>query len=174
MPIFRMSHSHITALVTALVCAIALTACGFQMRGVANLSFSKLYIQGPTLTITKDLVKLLKVNGVTIVTDPKKAELMLEMMSETNEKRILSLSGGGLVREYELFYHLNFRLRDPSSEVWGETLRIEERRDFSYDDSQLLAKQFEEASLIQDMKTDAIRELMRLLVVQKPKPKAIE
>jgi LPS-assembly lipoprotein len=173
MPIFTMNRQKIiTALLLMFV--ITFTACGFKMRGVADLSFSRLYIQGPTLSITKDLKKLLKVNGVTVVSDPEKAELILEMLSEANEKRILSLSGGGLVREYELFYRVNFRLRDPSSEVWGETQRIEERRDFSYDDSQLLAKQFEEAGLIQDMKTDAIREMMRLLVVQKPKPKAAE
>jgi len=171
MPLFQLNHRQIIT-VLLLMCILAFTACGFQMRGVADLSFSKLYIQGPNISIAKDLKKLLKVNGVTVVSQPEQAELMLDLMSEDNEKRILSLSGGGLVREYELFYRVNFRLRDPGSEVWGQTQRIEERRDFSYDDSQLLAKQFEEARLIDDMKNDAIRELMRLLVVQKPRKAA--
>jgi LPS-assembly lipoprotein len=92
---------------------------------------------------------------------------MLELVSETSEQKILSLSGHGTVREYELIYRVNFRLRNPSSELWGEMLTVEERRDFSYDDSQLLAKQFEQDRLVEDMKTDAVREIMRRLVVQK-------
>jgi LPS-assembly lipoprotein len=172
MPTFKLVRPYVVILLLA--CALALSACGFKMRGVADLSFTTLYIQGPKLTISKELKKSLKVNGVTVVDKPEKAELLLELMNESTEQNILSLSGRGLVREYELFYRVNFRLRDPSSEVWGDVQKIEGRRDFSYDDSQLLAKQFEEARLIEDMKTDAVRELMRLLVVQKPKPKAAE
>ena len=158
-------------LILPLACALALSACGFQMRGLTNLSFENLYIQGPKLSITKDLKKSLAVNGVTVVSDQQKADLMLELLDETSEQKILSLSGGGKVREFELIYRVNFRLRDPSSELWGETQTVEGRRDFSYDDSQLLAKQFEEARLFEDIKSDAVREIMRRLVVQKPASK---
>jgi LPS-assembly lipoprotein len=164
-------YSLILVLISTLICALALSACGFQMRGLANLSFENLYIQGPKLSITKDLKKSLAVNGVTVVADQQKADLMLELVNETSEQKILSLSGGGKVREFELIYRVNFRLRDPSSELWGEMQTIEGRRDFSYDDSQLLAKQFEEQRLFEDMKTDAVREIMRRLVVQKPASK---
>jgi len=153
--------------------AISLAACGFELRGLADLAFHKLYIQGPTLTITKPLKKSLAVNGVTIVNDPEKAELLLEMMNEGTEKRILSLSGRvGVVREFELLYHASFRLRDPSSELWGEVQTVSGRRDFSYDDSEILAKSFEEKRLYQDMRDDAVREIMRRLIVQKPKKAA--
>jgi len=169
MSIFNVHRLRI--LTFTLICALVLSACGFQMRGLANLSFKNLYIQGNKLSITKALKKSLAVNGVTVVTDQQKADLMLELMNEASEEKILSLSGHGTVREYELFYRVNFRLRDPSSELWGEPQRVEERRDLSYDDSQLLAKQFEEARLVEDMKTDAVREIMRRLVVQKPASK---
>ncbi|HLD09222.1 MAG TPA: LPS assembly lipoprotein LptE [Methylophilaceae bacterium] len=163
--------THRLRLIFTLVCALALSACGFQMRGLTNLSFENLYIQDHRLSITKALKKSLSANGVTVVTDQQKADLMLELMSETSEQKILSLSGGGKVREFELIYRVNFRLRDPSSELWGQMQTVEGRRDFSYDDSQLLAKQFEEARLFEDIKTDAVREIMRRLVVQKPAPK---
>jgi LPS-assembly lipoprotein len=165
-------HSLILALIFALICALALTACGFQMRGLTNLSFKYLYMQSHNLSITKELKKSLEVNGVTIVTDQQKADLMLELLSEESDKKILSLSGGGKVKEYELTYRVNFRMRDPSSELWGETQTIEKRRDFSYDDSELLAKQFEEVRLFDDMRSFAVQEIMRKLVVQKPAPKA--
>jgi LPS-assembly lipoprotein len=167
------SIHRLRVLILPLLCALALASCGFQMRGLTNLSFDTLYIQGPRLSITKDLKKALAVNDVQVVTEKEKADLMLELMSETSEQKILSLSGGGKVREYEIIYKVNFRLRDPSSELWGEVQTVEGRRDFSYDDTQLLAKQFEEDRLTDDMRADAVREIMRRLVVQKPAPKSI-
>ncbi|MFA6179693.1 MAG: LPS assembly lipoprotein LptE [Candidatus Methylopumilus sp.] len=156
-----------------LLLALSLAACGFELRGIADLAFHKLYIQGPTLTISKPLKKSLAVNGVTIVNDPENAELMLEMMSEGTEKRILSLSGKvGVVREFELLYHASFRIREPGSELWGQVQTVSGRRDFSYDDSEVLAKSFEEQRLYQDMRDDAVREIMRRLIVQKPKKAA--
>lgn len=156
---------------------LALTACGFQMRGVADLKFHTLYIQGPTISISKPFKRSLAVNGVKIVSAKDQAELLLEIMSEAQEQRILSLSGRGLVREYELFYTVNFRLRDPSSETWGEVQTIKGRREITYDDSQLLAKQLEQERLYNDMKDDAVRELLRRLMVAKPvqgKPRAAD
>jgi len=163
MPIVRLNH------LLVVIFALMLAACGFQMRGMADLAFHTLYIKNNTLSISKSLKKTLEVNGVTIVNNPEKAELMLELMDETTQKKILSLSGGGLVREYEIFYRVNFRLRDPSSELWGPVQMIEGRRDYSYDDTQLLAKQSEEVRLYDDIRADVVRELLRRLIVQKPK-----
>lgn len=162
MPNFSMARTCL------LLSALTLAACGFQLRGLADLAFQNLYIQGPNLTISKNLKKLLAVNGVTIVSEQDKAELMLELLNESTEDRILSLSGAGRVSEYELFYRVNFRMRDPANELWGPVQKLEERRDFSYDDTQLLAKQFEETRLYDDMRDDAVREIMRRLIVQKP------
>jgi len=156
-----------------LLLTLTLAACGFELRGMADLAFHNLYMQGPTLTISKPLKRSLAVNGVTVVNDPEKAELMLEMMSEGTEKRILSLSGKvGVVREFELLYHASFRIREPGSELWGQVQTVSGRRDFSYDDSEVLAKSFEEQRLYQDMRDDAVREIMRRLIVQKPKKAA--
>lgn len=155
------------------ILTLSLAACGFELRGLADLSFKTLYIQGPQLTISKALNKSLKVNGITVVDKPEKADLLMEMISDGTEKRILSLSGGtGTVREYELFYRAQYRLRDPSTPLWGEVQTIEGRRDFSYTDAELLAKQYEEQYLYEDMRQDAVREIMRRLVAQKPKASA--
>ena len=162
MMLFRTSRILLLALL------LALTACGFQLRGTADLAFKNLYMQGSKLTINKNLTRSLKVNGVTVVDNPEKAELFLEMLSEQREQKILSLSGGGKVREFEIIYRVSFRLRSPSSETWGPVQTVENRRDFSYDDSQLLAKEAEEQRLLEDMRNAATREIMRLLVVQKP------
>jgi LPS-assembly lipoprotein len=163
MNLFRFSR------ILFLTLLLALTACGFELRGTADLAFKNLYMQGANLSINKNLVKALKVNGVTVVEDAKQAELFLDLLSEQREQNILSLSGGGTVREFELVYRVQFRLRSPSSETWGAVQTVEIRRDYSYDDTQLLAKQSEEEALLENMRNAAVRQIMRLLVVQKPK-----
>jgi LPS-assembly lipoprotein len=157
------------SLYLALSASLLLAACGFELRGTADLAFDTLHLQGANLTVNKDLKKSLKINGVEVVADPTKADLLIDMLSEEREQNILSLSGGGLVREFELVYRVNFRMRGQGAETWGEVQTIEGRREFSYDDAQILAKQFELELLYEDMRSDTVREIMRLLVVQKPK-----
>ena len=151
-----------------LVSTLMLSACGFELRGAADLAFISIYIQGPNYTVSKDLRKALAINDVTIVNNAKDADLLLEFLSETYDRRILSLSGRGRVTEYELLYNLNFRIREAGSELWGPVQTIEGRRDFSYDDTQVLAKSYEETRLREDMQADAVREIMRRLTAQKP------
>jgi LPS-assembly lipoprotein len=154
-----------------LIFALVLSACGFQLRGVADLSFKTLYIQGAPLSISRDLKQSLKTNGIQVVNNVEQAEMLLELLSEINEKRILSLSGSGVVREYELNYRVSFRTREPDSPTWSAPQSVQMRRNFSYNDNALLGKAEEEAMLNLDMHKDAVREVMRRLTAIKPAAK---
>lgn len=142
---------------------LALTACGFQLRGVANLSFKTLYIEGPKLMITRELQQSIKNNNIVIVDDINEAEVVLNLMGENNQKRILSLGGTGTVREFELNYEVNFRIREASNPLWNKPQSIKIRRDYSYNDQLLLGKSDEEARINNDMRSDAVREIVRRL-----------
>jgi LPS-assembly lipoprotein len=148
--------------------ALTLSACGYQLRGVADLSFKKLYIQGAPLSISKDLKRSLKTNGIQVVDNAEQADLLLELLSEANEKQILSLSGTGVVREYELNYRASFRTRAPANPIWSAPQTVQTRRNYSYNDSALLGKAEEEARLNLDMHNDAVREVLRRLTAVKP------
>lgn len=148
---------------------LSLAACGFHLRGAADLSFQTLYLQQTGAPgVAKELKRLLKANGVKLVEKPEDAELQLELMSESRSKRILSLSGGGTVSEYELRSRVDFRARRVSSDPWGPPQSVEQQRDFSYDNTVLLAKDYEEVRLYNDMNNDAAREIVRRLSVLKP------
>ena len=143
--------------------ALLITACGFQLRGSAPLSFTTLNFQGGALSIKKDLKRTLETNNVKIVDSAEDAEMLLELLNESTEKRILSLSGGGLVREFELYYTVNFRTRPQSETLWGRVQTIQIRRDFSYNDKALLGKAEEEAGLYADMRKESVRAILRRL-----------
>jgi LPS-assembly lipoprotein len=151
---------------------LALTACGFQLRGVANLSFKTLYIEGAKLSISRELKQSLKNNDIKIVETLESAEVVMELMSESNQKRILSLGGTGKVSEYELNYEVNFRMREASNPLWNKVQSVKVRRDFSYDDQLSLGKAEEEARINNDMRSDAVREIVRRLSAFKTGSKA--
>jgi LPS-assembly lipoprotein len=160
-------HSIIRRISVVLLFLLAVSACGFQLRGVTELSFKYIYIQGAPLSISRELNQSLKSNGIQVVESKDQAELMLELLSEVNEKKILSLSGTGVVREYELNYSASFRTREPSNPIWSAPQTVQTRRDFSYNDNVLLGKAEEEVALNNDMYKNAVREIMRRLTAIK-------
>lgn len=141
----------------------SLVACGFQLRGSASMAFSSIFIQGSTLTISKNLLKSLKTNDIKVLNSSENADVFLELVGEESEKRILSLSGRGLVNEFELFYRVHYRTKQAGAELWSPVQTIEARRDYSYSDANLLAKQGEEKRLNENMQADVLSGLIRRL-----------
>ena len=141
----------------------ALTACGFHLRGPSEIPFESIAIEGNTLVISKDLKRSLMTSDVVIKDSPKEAELRLELVGEENEKRILSLAGAGTVNEFELFYRVHYRTKLADQPTWSDVNTIESRRDFTYSDANLLAKQTEEKRLNESMQKDVVNGIMRRL-----------
>ncbi|MBZ4201425.1 MAG: hypothetical protein LAC66_05980 [Methylotenera sp.] len=145
------------------IAGLLVSGCGFHPRGMSEVTFKTLSIQGGNLSLSRELRQTLKSNGIKVLDNQDEAALMFEMLNESNEKRILSLSGGGTVREYELVYKLNFRTRIPNDPIWSEPQTVQSRRNFSYNDKALLAKLDEENKLNADMRSEVVREIMRRL-----------
>jgi LPS-assembly lipoprotein len=157
-----------------LLLALALTACGFQLRGSNgqyHMPFQTIYLGFPdTSTLGTELRRNLRGSGaVVVVTDPAKAEAQFDVLSETRGKSILSLNSQGLVREYLLTYTLVFRVRDAkNNELLGAT-DISLKRSLTFNNSQVLAKESEEALLYRDMQSDLVQQILRRLAAIKPR-----
>jgi LPS-assembly lipoprotein len=136
------------------------------LRGANEFNYKTLYISGQT-QINKALKKSFTTNGVDIVDSSNEAEMQLELLKEDYEKRILSLSGSGLVREYELYYRVHYRTKSVQETLWSQPLMMEVRRDLSYSDKSLLGKEIEEKQLVEDMHKQVVRNLMRRLATLK-------
>jgi len=146
-----------------IIISSSLISCGFHLRGASDISFQSIFIQGNTLIISKNLKRTLTTNGVKVLDSAEGAELLLEMVGEESEKRILSLSGKGVVNEFELYYRVHYRTKTADAPLWGQVQTVEARRDFSYSDANLLAKQGEEKRLNENMQQDVLSGLMRRL-----------
>ena len=153
-----------------LAAAILLTSCGFQLRGTANLPFETLHVAAPpSSSFATELRRAVVTGSQTRVTgNAKEALATLHVVGEEREKLILSLSGGGRVREYQLIYRIRYRLTSKDNKELRPLTQIALHRDLSYTDADTLSKESEEALLFRDMQTDAVSQLLRQLQTVRP------
>lgn len=160
---------HCFALPFALAAALVLSGCGFQLRGAARLPFSTIYVAAPpSSAFALQLKRAVEAGGAARVTQrPEQAEVILHILSELQEKQILSLSGAGRVSEFQLRYRVGFRLTDARNREHIPATEIVLRRDYTFNDQQALSKEFEEQQLFRDMRSDAVQQLLRRLQATK-------
>ena len=156
-----------------LLTALLLAGCGFHLRGQEGMPFDTLYIRSPnpgTLFIG-DLRRNLEANRVTLVDTAEQADVTLDIVLEAADKQILSLGGDGRVNEFRLSYRVSLRAYDQKQQDWLPAEELVQRRDYSFDDTQILAKEAEEALLEQSMRADMVQQILRRLSRAKPQPR---
>jgi LPS-assembly lipoprotein len=80
---------------------------------------------------------------------------------------VLSLSGGGRVREFALAKRVQFRLHDADGNDWLPAGELVIRRTYSFNESEVLAREAQEARLYREMQTDGVGQLVRRLQAAK-------
>jgi LPS-assembly lipoprotein len=150
----------------AVVALAASSGCGFKLAGPPELPFETLYVTAPDYSsFGADFRRYVESGGRTrLTTSPQQAQAVVEILSETREKQILSLTNAGRVAEYLLKYTVTFRVRNNENGEWISPSEISLQRDLTYDNDAPLAKENEEQFLFQDMRNDAMEQLMRRLV----------
>lgn len=158
-------------LAAALLCLV-IASCGFRLRGTAEVPFATLYLPAATSGIALDLKRNIQAGTkARVVDDPKQADAVLQFTEETRQKEILSLTGTGRVREFQLRYRVGFRVHDGKGGDYVPQSLIQLTRDVTFNDAEILAKEQEEQLLFRDMQTDMVQQIMRRLAAAKrPKP----
>ncbi|MDN2696135.1 LPS assembly lipoprotein LptE [Janthinobacterium sp. SUN073] len=162
--------------VLALGLTVLLSACGFHLRGSNGsfmLPFATMYIGLPeTSPLAIGLKRYIRAIGSTEVVSTKDgADAVLEVLSDPERNRtktILSLNKNGRVQEYQLGYSINFRVVDKAGNQLLAPTTISLVRPITFDESQVLAKESEEAALYRDMRNDLVQQIMRRLAAIKP------
>ena len=154
----------------AAIVAMLLASCGFHLRGEYNVPFASVMVAAPGTSQVADRIKRELTNSPTrLAATAGEAEAQLSVMSERRDRIILSLSGAGRVREYQLKLTVQYQLVDSKGGVAIPTSEIQLQRILTYDDSQIIAKQLEEAQLFRDMEQDAAGQILRrMTAIKKP------
>jgi LPS-assembly lipoprotein len=156
----------------ALATVLAVSACGFQLRGSgaqSNIPFKTIYLSVPESSpLGVELRRNLRVVGETrVVSDPKEAEAIVDVLSESRDRVISALNTQGRVREFTLIYRMRFRVRDNANHELIPPSDIAVKREISYNESQAIAKEKEEELLYRDMQTDLVQQILRRLAALK-------
>ena len=148
-----------------------LAGCGFALRQPAQLPFTKLALSGfKTASPMADALRQSLPRSVTVVAQPRDAEVVLVALEDRFDKTVAASTAAGQVREFRLRIILRFRLDRPDGSNQLPEQRIELSRDMSYSETAALAKQTEEAVLVRDLRTDVAQQLLQMLAAAARQP----
>ena len=142
-----------------------ISACGFQLRGDIQANFESISISGGTSSFNKTLQRKFRQAGITIESRSK-AEKNVEIIKNKFTKTILTLTGTGTVSEYQLDYFVTYRFKSEDG-PWNLPITIEASRIYTYDDSDLLAKDEEEKRLLSGMQDQLIKTMATQISLSK-------
>jgi LPS-assembly lipoprotein len=163
-------------LATCAVSTVLLTSmsgCGFHMRGstpASQIAFESVYLDAAKGTpLERELRRsILSQSNTALATDQKTAAVTLRILSEAQERKILTLNAQGQVREYSLIYRINFEVADKENKKLLPPNELALQAFLSYSESQALAKETEERMTYDDLRRDAVSQIMRQLSRIKP------
>jgi len=152
----------IIRLLLACLLIVSIGACGWHLRGSVDLSFDTIYIDGSSNSEVGKRIKerLKRKKTVNLVSDPRDAGISLKILNENLEKKHSIISSTGKVSEYELLLKLEFEITKSGADVEAVVDQLVIRRLMTYSDDNLVAKNSEQGSLIQDMYSEASRNLL--------------
>ena len=134
---------------------LIISACGFQLRGDINTNFDSISISGGSSSFNKTLQRKFRQAGITIK-NVSEAEKIVEIIKNDFTKTILTLTGTGAVSEYQLDYMVTYRFKSKGGQ-WNLPVTIQASRNYTYDDSDILAKDEEEKRLVSGMEDQLIK-----------------
>lgn len=157
------SRTGLKTLLIALFTTSILTACGFQFRGdyLLDDEFQTLYLSSSD--VHGELTRLVKLsltrNQIKVLKSSEKDIPELRILSDTLDRRTLSLFSNGQVAEYELIYSVQYQVRFAGEDA--RNFRFELYRDYQDDPNLALAKSRELTLLLSEMRVSAADKILR-------------
>ncbi|BAU47179.1 lipoprotein [Sulfurifustis variabilis] len=151
----------------------ALNACGFHLRGTGgaalpeSLAMLRVTMPGrgtddPTLVAVR---RAFTAAGASLTEAAEAPTLVLH--DERVETQVISVSTvTAKANEYRLRYGLSFRLDRGGTATVPQTVRLV--REYTFDPTQILAKEQEERELLREMQSEAAQQIVRRVARLKP------
>jgi LPS-assembly lipoprotein len=154
----------VPALLLALLFAAGGAACGFRLQGDVTLpaGVESVYVAtADELTpFSVALRRSLEESGAVIARSAGEADVVLRVIRDRTGRRVLSVSARNTPQEYEIYYSLEYSVDRGGLQVVAPQ-SLELTRNFSFDESLLLAKENEEEILRDALARDLASLVMR-------------
>lgn len=144
--------------------ALVLAGCGFSIRGAnVEFPFKSISIDG-NHGVAQELLFLLSAQR-NLSVNPKRpdTQVKITVVSQVLERQIVSFNASGRPREISLRMRVNFRAVDQYGVELIPQSEINQTRDLSINESEILANPASEGLLNEDMQKDIAWQIVRRL-----------
>ena len=150
---------------------LMVTACGFKLRGQANLppAMAVTYIKTnrPELSqpsaLAATLSQALDANGVKVTQDREKATAILDILSEQIQRRTVAATRKDQTRQYILAYNVAYQVTLADGTKLLPRQQIGAYRNLIYQESQVLGTAEADNIALQEMQSDLSSSIIRRL-----------
>lgn len=146
----------------AACCLLLSSGCGFHLRGTetSRVQLPATYLAGPAGPLQREVRHYLTVSEVPVMEEQKDAKLVIDLIGEDVQRRVLSVGSTGKVEEYEVHYGATYSVERGSGESLIPRETLGQQRSYSFNEADVLAKDVEQERLVQDMRRDVVRQMM--------------
>ncbi len=156
-----------------LLAALAVSACGFQLRGEARLppemANTQLVVDDENSTLARRVRTMLEQNGVRF-TGGDDATAVLEIPLNRVVTEVLTIGDNARVQEYRITHTVSFRLTDSDGRELLPMQTLRQAREISFDEQKILAASREQEYLEKDLAETLARLLVTRLESSGPGP----
>jgi LPS-assembly lipoprotein len=146
--------------------AALLAGCGFQLRGQAPLPAvsTKPYVESADrfTPLYAALDRRLRDAGATPAPSAAEASVVIHLHMDESGRELLSVTADNKPGEYEVYYAAEFSVTNGAAELISRK-QVKLTRNYGYDESAVLAKEHEEASLRDALAGDIADLILRRL-----------
>ena len=148
------------------ILCMLLASCGFHLQGRTPLpeAFAYTFIdtKDEQTDFVQDLRKALLASGAKVIRTRGSSGATIDVHDDALTERVLSVSARNIPTEYELTYKVKFSVTSGGKSLI-ENEEISATRDFSFDETELLAKEREQEILREALARDLVALVMRRL-----------
>lgn len=143
------------------------SACGWHLRGTLTLpeGLDTVYLnnQANTQVLQRTLSELLVANQVTLADSPASAQLLINILSYDEHRRVVSIGDNTLVTEYELIAEADFSIEDAQGNPVLPESEVSVIRAYQFDQNNVLGKAEEERLIQTEMRRELAQQVIRRL-----------
>ncbi len=148
--LFKFKSLYFSFIISILM--VALSACGYSMRGSLNLpaSMNQISVYSNTYSQLVNAINDSLINAEIKVTNSNDKNLYrIVLLSEKFNRRQLSMSISGRVNEYELIYVVEYEINQPNKKNLTDTITL--YRDYSFDENNVMGNSDREDYIKKEM-----------------------
>ena len=146
------------------VTALTLSACGFQLRGEAQLPADLLRVHvavsDPFSSLKRDVEAALARSGATVESAPGEHVAEITLAAVSLAPVVRSVGANATVNEFSMVYHVELSIQGSDGKTLLPPQTIEHSREYTFDQSQAIGSNAEQDEIKKGMERDMVQAIM--------------